>query len=184
MANENTRKRPGGPGGPRGMFAHGKPKNIGKTILRLCGYLAGIGIRRLGLLLPRIDLIYCEGFRCGMARHGLPIADSDIHLTKNTDLSHYVAPVHRMLEEGNLPEALVVASYAAADFCTEMFRSVCRRISGSSPSPTKREKTIPITSPCVSIPSKWAASPWNGCCARSGSPNGSPITSSCRCVSA
>lgn len=90
--------------------------------LRLCGYLAGIGIRRLGLLLPRIDLIYCEGFRCGMARHGLPIADSDIHLTKNTDLSHYVAPVHRMLEEGNLPEALVVASYAAADFCTEMFR--------------------------------------------------------------
>lgn len=43
MANENTRKRPGGPGGPggpRGMFAHGKPKNTGKTILRLCGYLA------------------------------------------------------------------------------------------------------------------------------------------------
>lgn len=40
MANENTRKRPGGPGGPRGMFAHGKPKNAGKTILRLCGYLA------------------------------------------------------------------------------------------------------------------------------------------------
>ena len=39
MANENTRKRPGGPGGPRGMFAHGKPKNTGKTILRLCGYL-------------------------------------------------------------------------------------------------------------------------------------------------
>lgn len=36
MANENTRKRPGG---PRGMFAHGKPKNTGKTILRLCGYL-------------------------------------------------------------------------------------------------------------------------------------------------
>ena len=43
MANENTGKRhggPGGPGGPRGMFAHGKPKNTGKTILRLCGYLA------------------------------------------------------------------------------------------------------------------------------------------------
>ena len=43
MANEETRKRPGGPGGPggpRGMFAHGKPKNTGKTILRLCGYLA------------------------------------------------------------------------------------------------------------------------------------------------
>lgn len=39
MANEHTRKRPGGPGGPRGMFAHGKPKNTGKTILRLCGYL-------------------------------------------------------------------------------------------------------------------------------------------------
>lgn len=39
MANENARKRPGGPGGPRGMFAHGKPKNTGKTILRLCGYL-------------------------------------------------------------------------------------------------------------------------------------------------
>ena len=38
MANENTRKRPGGPGGPRGMFAHVKPKNTGKTILRLCSY--------------------------------------------------------------------------------------------------------------------------------------------------
>lgn len=36
MANENMRK---GPRGPRGMFAHGKPKNTGKTILRLCKYL-------------------------------------------------------------------------------------------------------------------------------------------------
>ena len=49
MSNESTRKgpdgpppgpRPGGPGGPRGMMAHGKPKNTGKTILRLCKYLA------------------------------------------------------------------------------------------------------------------------------------------------
>nr|WP_294680847.1 ABC transporter ATP-binding protein [uncultured Anaerotignum sp.] len=39
MANENMRKGPGGPRGPRGMFAHGKPKNTGKTILRLCKYL-------------------------------------------------------------------------------------------------------------------------------------------------
>ncbi len=91
--------------------------------LRLCDYLVGIGVRRAGLLVPSIDLVYCEGFRCGMARHGLVVADSDIHLTKNTNLSHYVPSLHRMLEEGNLPEALVVATYSAADFCTEMFRT-------------------------------------------------------------
>ncbi len=90
--------------------------------IRVCNYLVELGVRRIGLLMPAIDQPYCDGLCCGMARHGLKIAPSDIHLTVNTDLGSFLGPIHRMLESGDLPEALVVATYSAADFCAEMMQ--------------------------------------------------------------
>ena len=90
--------------------------------IRLCDYLVKHGFRRISLLIPMIDAIYCDGFRSCMAQHQIEFSPSDIHLVANTDLASFVVPLHRMLEEERLPEALVVSSYNAANFCVEMLR--------------------------------------------------------------
>lgn len=90
--------------------------------LRLCDCLTAQGVKRLGLLIPKIDMVYSEGFRCGMIRNGQKVAEEDIYMASDTDLASFVAPIHRMLAKESLPDALVVASYSAADFCTEMFQ--------------------------------------------------------------
>ncbi len=90
---------------------------------RVCDYLVELGIKKVVLLMPAIDTIYCEGFRCGMARHGIAIPDSAIYLARDTDHVSYVAPIHRLLEMETFPEALVTASYTAADFFLEMVQA-------------------------------------------------------------
>lgn len=90
--------------------------------LRVCNFLFERGIRRIGLIVPGIDVIYSEGFRCGAARHGVVLREEDIRLVPDTELGSYIAPVHAMLEKGSLPEALVFASYDAANLCEEMLK--------------------------------------------------------------
>ncbi|MBS1372358.1 MAG: LacI family DNA-binding transcriptional regulator [Lentisphaeria bacterium] len=90
--------------------------------LRVCNFLYKRGIRRIGLIVPGIDVIYSEGFRCGAARHGVVLREEDIQLVPDTELGSYIAPVHAMLKKGSLPEALVFASYDAANLCEEMLK--------------------------------------------------------------
>ena len=90
--------------------------------LRVCNYLSKRGIRRIGLMIPDIDLIYSEGFRCGAARYGMELREEDIRFVSSTDNSSYLAPIQQMFEAGALPEALIFASYDAAFLCEEMLK--------------------------------------------------------------
>lgn len=89
----------------------------------VCDFLFERGIRRIGMVMPDIDVIYAEGFRCGAARHGVTLRDEDIRFAPNTDLGSFLAPIHRILDAApSLPEALVFASYDAANLCEEMLK--------------------------------------------------------------
>lgn len=91
--------------------------------IRVCDYLLKRGIRRIGMVMPEIDVIYAEGFRCGAARRGVTLRDEDIRFAPNTDLGSFIAPIHHMLNAApSLPEALVFASYDAANLCEEMLK--------------------------------------------------------------
>lgn len=91
--------------------------------IRVCDFLLERGIRRIGMVVPDIDLIYAEGFRCSAARHGVTLSDEDIWFARNTDLASFIAPIHKMLDAApNLPQALIFASYDAANLCEEMLK--------------------------------------------------------------
>ena len=83
------------------------------------------GIRRVGLLVPKIDYNVLNGVIAGLRFRGLELADSDLGIAENTELASFVAPVQKLLAAPTLPEAMICINKTVFQFYQEVLRS-CR----------------------------------------------------------
>ncbi|NLE55305.1 MAG: LacI family transcriptional regulator, partial [Lentisphaerae bacterium] len=88
----------------------------------LCKLLLSRGVTRIGMMLPVIDQIICDGIRCCLEHHGLELRNDDIRFVPNTTLNNYVQPLYDLLDSGDWPDALIFPCVAPVDLCDQLCR--------------------------------------------------------------
>ena len=91
--------------------------------LQLVERLVRMGIRRLGLLIPKIDYSIKHGVIAGLCSQGLELADSDVAIANDTDLASFVVPIQRLLAAPTLPEVMICINSAVLQLYQEMLKN-------------------------------------------------------------
>ncbi|MPM67047.1 hypothetical protein SDC9_113963 [bioreactor metagenome] len=84
--------------------------------------LAGEGIRRFGLLIPKIDYNVLNGLVSGLRFLGLELEESNVAISDDTDLPSFIVPIQKLLETPVLPEAMICINNAVLQLYQEMLK--------------------------------------------------------------
>lgn len=87
-----------------------------------CRYLLERGVRRIGFLLSPQNMTRFAGFQAELTRRNLSLRPTDIRVLPDTNLSSFIDAIHRWIAEKDLPEALVVSFFDAADTVRTILR--------------------------------------------------------------
>lgn len=80
-----------------------------------CRYFLERGVKRIGFLLIPYNLVRFAGFQTELTRCGLSVRPEDCRMLPDTNLSTFIDAIHRWIAEKDLPEALVVSYFDAAE---------------------------------------------------------------------